>query len=236
MLITFEGIEACGKGEQIRRTGNYLHSKGISYFVNQEPGGMAHGLLERMLLKNPTKVALALNDSFRDLILDYPQIPFENGVVEPSEPETEILRFLISRFENTIKRVKPEIAAGKVVLSDRHLHSTKAYQGYGRYQGKREILDLIDHLHDLFIFPTAQIDKTFYLDISYEEQEKRKALAKGRDPGDIFENQVPDAFARIINGYKEMARTDSRVMLIDGMGTPEEVFSRIKPELDKLLE
>ena len=61
MFITFEGIDYCGKGEQIRRTGEYLKSLNMQYFLNNEPGGSAHGLIDRMLLKNPSLSARALN-------------------------------------------------------------------------------------------------------------------------------------------------------------------------------
>ena len=234
MLITFEGIECCGKGEQIRRLTKYFEEKGIPYFVNQEPGGRAHGLISRMRLKNPTLVAQALNEAFKHLPKDYPQIPLIDGKIEPALPEQEILDFVHSRVGNTILGIVPALKEGKLIISDRHLHSTKAYQGYGKYHGDKKILDLIDTLHELMIFPHAQIDKTFFIDITYEEQERRRALIEGRDPNDAFETQKKEFYERVINGYRTMAQEDSRIVRIDGMKSPDEVFSDIVKEIEKI--
>jgi dTMP kinase len=234
VFISFEGIECCGKGEQIKRVIKYLEEKNIPYFINREPGGNPHGLIFRAYLKNPTLVAKSINEGFKHLP-DYPQIPLVNGEIELRTVNEEILGFIMSRAGNSERNISKALEEGKVVLSDRYFHSTMAYQGYGKYRGEKKYLDLIKTLHELLIFPSGELDRTFYLDITFEEQEKRKALAAGRDPNDILENQKREEFERIIEGYRVMAREDPKVILINGMRSPDEVFSDIIKEIEKML-
>jgi len=106
MLITFEGVEGCGKTTQIDRLRQHLESSGREVVITREPGG--------------TPIAEAI----RNLLLD--------PVHREMSPVTELLLYAAARAQHVDERIRPAIEAGKIVLSDRFADSTTAYQGAGR--------------------------------------------------------------------------------------------------------
>ncbi|MDX1591139.1 MAG: dTMP kinase [Balneolaceae bacterium] len=105
MLITFEGIDGCGKSTQIDLLKSYLDKKGVTYNVFREPGGTD------------------LSEKIRNLLL-HDSIGMD--------PVTEMLLFSSARSELISEKVIPLLEAGNVVILDRFYDSTTAYQGYGR--------------------------------------------------------------------------------------------------------
>lgn len=105
MLISFEGIDGCGKSTQIELLKNYLNGKGRTVHIFREPGGTE------------------LSEKIRNLLLH-----------EQSDMDavTEMLLFSAARSQLISEKVKPLLAAGEVVILDRFYDSTTAYQGYGR--------------------------------------------------------------------------------------------------------
>ena len=102
-FLTFEGIEGCGKTTQARRL---AQSIGPSALLTQEPGGTELGRAIRKLLLEVTRTGMS--------------------------PEAEVLLFFADRAQHVAEVVRPALAAGKVVISDRYVDSSLAYQGYGR--------------------------------------------------------------------------------------------------------
>ena len=102
MLITFEGIDTCGKGTQINLLKQCLEANKIEHIVVREPGTTDVG-------KDIRKILLT-----KDM-----------------EPETELLLFFAARKEVVEKIIKPALDQDKIVICDRFYHSTLAYQGYG---------------------------------------------------------------------------------------------------------
>ncbi len=106
LLITFEGVEGCGKSTQIELLRQHLVSQGHEVVVTREPGGTP------------------LAEAIRNLLLD----PANSGMVSV----TELLLYEAARAQHVHERIRPALDAGKIVLSDRFADSTTAYQGAGR--------------------------------------------------------------------------------------------------------
>jgi dTMP kinase len=104
-LITFEGIDGCGKTTQLSRTARYLRKQGFKVKTLREPGS--------------TRLA----ERIRTILLDRKQQVL---------PITELLLYEAARAELTAREIAPLLAAGTIVLCDRFYDSTTAYQGYGR--------------------------------------------------------------------------------------------------------
>lgn len=105
LFITFEGPDGSGKSTQIRYLASHLQSEGIPYILTREPGGTTIG------------------DQIRTLLLDPAYKEMAN--------ETEALLYAASRAQHVQEKIKPALTAGNVVLCDRFVDASIAYQGYG---------------------------------------------------------------------------------------------------------
>ncbi len=179
MFITLEGIDGSGKTTQIATLAKRLRAQGYDVVLTREPGGTAVG--ERL----------------RAVLLESADM----------QPPTELLLMFAARLENLAQIVLPAIAAGKIVLCDRYLDATYAYQGFGR----RLPLPLIDELTRSLGIP--QPDLTLLLDLPPET-----ALARRSDRRiDRIEAADPAFFTRVRQGY--LARAEAapgRIVVIDG--------------------
>jgi len=118
-LITFEGIDGCGKSTQMRLLGQYLTERGVAVVSTREPGGTELG----------RKVRSALLD----------------GGAGSVEPLAELLLYAADRAQHVRRVILPALAEGKVVLSDRFYDATTVYQGYARGFD----LELVNQLNEL---------------------------------------------------------------------------------------
>jgi dTMP kinase len=142
--------------------------------------------------------------------------------------ETEILLFAASRAQIVREKIRPYLKQGFYVISDRFHDSTTAYQGYGRGIP----LEIVNHIHQLAIGSTIP-DITFFLDIPVEEAEKRKALNRHVEL-DRIETSEDNFYQRVRNGYLELAKTELRFRIIDGMQKIEDVQMEILKQMDLL--
>ncbi|MCX7594543.1 MAG: dTMP kinase [Fischerella sp.] len=188
-LIVFEGVEGCGKTTQIQLCGEWLQSLGISILMTREPGGTELGLhLRRLLL--------------------------EQSSVKPIADRTELLLYAADRSQHVEQELRPNLAAGKIVLCDRYTDSTIAYQGYGRG------LDM-SLIHELNAIATdgLESDITFWLDVDVEV-----GLARKRRNGDVADRIEQEAIAfhrRIQQGYRELAASyPERIVRVDASANP----------------
>jgi len=170
MFITFEGIEGSGKTTQISRLKAWFESQDKSVITTKEPGGTA------------------LGQTIRQLILD-PDTAFTN-------PHTELLLFYADRLEHITSIIQPALDQGKIVLCDRYIDSTWAYQSGGR-QISETIIESLNTMVPLMP------DKTILLDISPEEGLKR---AKKRAALDRFEQEELSFHHRIRETYLRLAK------------------------------
>lgn len=233
-IITFEGIDNCGKTSQIQALLDYLKEVRAVVEMAREPGGTALGEALRTIIKHPQEAIPALWEKFRGHE-DFPNM---------GEPPTdfdrdgvcEMLMFLAARAAFVPGRLKPALTEpGKIILVDRFIDSTRAYQGGGRFYSDPEAITLIDRLNR-FILGDFWPDTTFLLDITVEEMRRRQAK---RPQGDShFEKECDDAFfERTRQEFLNIARGDPRrVMIIDGTLPREEITRLIIGRVDELLK
>ncbi|CCH47728.1 dTMP kinase [Pseudodesulfovibrio piezophilus] len=206
MFITFEGIEGTGKTTQIAKVEKYLTSLGKDVLLTLEPGGSRVGQeLRKMLLH------------------------VENQDITP---QTELFLYLADRAQHVSQIIRPNLAAGKVVLCDRFADSTIVYQGFGRGLDTKVLQQLNDVAVD-GLWP----DLTILLDIDPEvglqransrNLEENKTNEEGR-----FEAEHISFHKRIREGYLTWAALNrDRVKVADASASPEKVFEQIKDMLD----
>ncbi len=180
-FITFEGGEGSGKSSQARLLAEYLKEKGYDVEVTREPGGTGIGDAIRAILLNPELS--------------------EMGNV------AELLLLAASRAQNVHERIEPAMARGAVIVCDRFIDSTLAYQGYGRDFD----LGLLKSLNSLATGGVTP-DLTILLDLSPEVGlERSKALDKAeakQGEGDRFEQEDIEFHRRLRKGFLELAEAE----------------------------
>lgn len=191
LFITFEGADGCGKTTQLNLLKEYLEKNGYDVLVTREPGGKG------------------LGEKFREILLNY------DGVVSE---RCESFLFLADRAQNIDTIVKPAIDAGKIVLCDRHIDSSVAYQGYGRG------LD-IEKIKQLNTLATGGLlpDLTLVFDIDIETSMKRVGKEKDR-----MESAGNEFFNRVRNGYLELAKQEpKRIKVVNSTASIEEIHEQV---------
>jgi len=198
-FITFEGGEGCGKSTQVRRLRDELEKSGIEVVLTREPGGTV------------------LSEEIRRLIKDQ--------LDDPPCDRSELLLFLAARAQLVRNVIRPALAAGKWVVSDRFSDSTKAYQGYGRGLS----LDVIETVN-AFACEGLRPDLTILLDVTPETSRTRLRQREGvtQTVADRIE-QAGEAFhARLRRGFAEMAAAEpDRIKTVDANGDVEDVWSAV---------
>ncbi len=208
LFITLEGGEGSGKTTQIARLKSALEDKGRSVMTTREPGGTPEAEKIRALLVN------------RD-----------GG---DWTPEAECLLLYAARQMHVEKKIKPALAKGKIVISDRFSDSTFAYQGYG-HGVKSAWIDALDWLA---LGPGFAPDLTFILDLPVETGLARagKRLTENASAEDRFESLDTAFHERMRKGYLERAaRKPGRYAVIDADKPPEDVANAILSRVKTLL-
>ncbi len=202
-FLSFEGIEAAGKSTQILRTREYLEGSGFRTIVLREPGGTPFG----------EKLRQAILSSQHTL-----------------HPTAEMCLFASSRAQLLHQVTLKELETpGTVVIYDRFLDSSLAYQGKGRGLGAAVILALHQSF-PLNLLPHL----TLYLNISPQVSLQRQKERYGG--ADYFESQGMDFYQRLVEGYREaMEIFPQRIAAIDGERGEEQVFADIRRKIGQLI-
>jgi dTMP kinase len=203
MFITFEGPEGSGKTTQIRLLVEWLRKQGYDVVLTREPGGTDIGNQIRAVLHDPHNTAI--------------------------DAGAEILLYSADRAQHVAQRIRPALAAGKIVISDRYADSTLAYQGYGRR------LDM-ESLRAITAFATGGLtpDLTLYLDITSEEGLQRKQ--EGGDEWNRLDAEAPEFHERVRAGYLALVTQEPhRWAVIDGDRSVEEVQAEIRARVAERL-
>ena len=196
MFIVFEGIDGSGKSTQARLLEEYLRKKRrFDTLLVREPGGTELGEKVRELILQPGPEAI--------------------------EPETELFLFMAARAHLVRTRIIPALEAGRVVISDRFLWSSVAYQGLAMGLLAQEILRM-----GRLDAPGITVTKTFLIDIDPET-----AFRRVKDPnrmekrGIEFQRRVREGFLSLAERFK------TRVAVVNGRGTLEAVHARVISKL-----
>ncbi|HEX2833325.1 MAG TPA: dTMP kinase [Thermoanaerobaculia bacterium] len=198
MFITFEGPEGSGKSTQIQRVAEWVREAGRTCVVTKEPGG--------------TPIA----DRIRAIVLDSATVGLD--------AYAEVLLYSASRRQHVVEVIKPALQRGELVLCDRYIDATIAYQGYGR------LIDL-GRLETLNAWATENIKPELTLLFDLDEQtglDRAHARNAGMEVDEgRFEAEDLRFHRRVREGYLAMATAEpKRFVKIDADGTIDEVFAR----------
>ncbi len=189
MLVTFEGVDGSGKSTQAALAAERLADGGREVVLTREPGGTP------------------LGERVRELLLDGPEMT----------AWAEASLFAAARAELAERVIRPALARGAVVVSDRYLDSSLAYQGVARGLGIDRVLELNAAVADLLP------DRTFVLLVDEETSAGRLG-----DRPDRLEREGEQFRAAVAAGYREVAeRFPQRIVLLDGSLPREELAERI---------
>jgi dTMP kinase len=206
-FITIEGIDGTGKSTHFRRLVKYLRQRGAPVTATREPGG--------------TKVG----EQIRRLLL--------NSRVDKIASLTELALIYAARAQHLEEVVRPALARGRVIVSDRFNDASFAYQGYGRMLGAQTVQAL-----DRIICGRTQPDLTLLLDVEPRLALKRarRRNVRKRSQQTRFENQGLKFQRRVRAGYLSRARQQPhRIKLVHGEGTPAHVQAEIRRIVDAVL-
>jgi dTMP kinase len=192
-FFSFEGVEGAGKSTQIERLAARLRGLGRTVHCCREPGGTPLGEAVRGILLDPRSAI---------------------------EPAAEALLFAAIRAQLVSTVIRPALGRGEVVLCDRFVHSSLAYQGGGRGLGR----DLVWRVNADAVANTLP-DVVLVLDLPADQALPR---ARRRGAADRIEQLDLDFHLRVARAFHEEARRDpERVRLVDAEGTSDEVGGRI---------
>lgn len=229
-LITFEGIECSGKGTQIKLVEAWLRQMTVHYFSDHEPGGTLYGEALRAILKNPELALPAIYGALEGHS-DYSAIKnfhLADTTDYSRSGQLEIFLFMASRVAFA-EKIKPLIASGLIVLADRLMDSSTAYQGYGRLQGDQKMLATIEANNRLALSGLWP-DLTFVIDIPVEVMFERMAKESAEKNSFFEEKYNREFYQRVREGYLQIAKNEpDRVKIIDGTQPIQQVFEQIKP-------
>ena len=191
LFITFEGPDGCGKTTQMKLLAEYFEKKGKEVVLTREPGGKG------------------LGEKVREILLNY------DGEVSD---RCESFLFLADRAQNIDIIVNPAVKEGKIVLCDRHIDSTVAYQGYGRGLN----IDRINMLNNLAT-NGKKPDLTLVFDVDVETSMKRVGKEKDR-----MESAGIDFHNRVRKGYLELSKQEpKRIKVLDATKSIEEIHKDV---------
>ena len=200
VFITFEGGDGSGKSTQIQSVRDWFESRGREVIVTREPGGTELGTEIRRLVQNGP---------------------------EDVDPRTEALLYAADRAYHVATVIAPALERGAVVLGDRYIDSSLAYQGAARSLGVDEIASL-SAWATRGLYPSL----TFLLDLPPEVGARRRT-----DAPDRMERESMDFHERVRHEYLRLADAEpDRIVVIDAVGTVDEVFSEIRGVLVERFE
>ncbi|RYL89807.1 dTMP kinase [Sporolactobacillus sp. Y61] len=206
LFITFEGPDGAGKTTQIHKLARMLETQGVSFVLTREPGGTAIG------------------DEIRSMILD----PAHQALTD----RTEILLYAASRSQHVEEKIIPALKSGQVVLSDRFVDASIAYQAYGLGQPVKWVREV-----NRFATGGLTPDRTYLIDVSPEAGRKRMKQRSGApetgatqraDELDRVERRSLAYHQRVREGFQKILQeNEQRICRINGEQAANEVFHEI---------
>lgn len=205
-FITFEGGEGAGKTSVLTHVANQLEKQGHSVVTTREPGG------------------IKISERIRDILLDKSNIEMD--------AKTEALLYTAARRQHLIEKVKPALEAGKIVLCDRFIDSSLAYQGHARGIG-------IEAVYKMNQFAIAEFmpDLTLFFDIKPEKGLERIRTNKNREENRLDVEEL-SFHQTVYEGYQILEKQfSSRIKTVDAEkpldDVVELVFQKVKQYIDQ---
>lgn len=200
IFITFEGGEGAGKSTILERTANFLREHNYQVTTTREPGG------------------IPIAEKIRHIILDTEHTEMD--------PRTEALLYAAARRQHLVEKVIPALDRGDIVLCDRFIDSSLAYQGYARGLGMDEILSI-----NQFAIADFMPDLTLYLDVDPEIGLQRINQTKDREINRL-DLEALDFHIQVREGYKEVLKKfPQRVKKINANQTEEQVLLDVRNDI-----
>ncbi len=206
MFITFEGIDGSGKSTQIQLLKDMLEKRNHVVTLLREPGGNI------------------LSEQIRQLLLDSK---------EQVDPRCELLLFTAARAQLVSSVIRPALEAGYIVICDRYIDSSVAYQGYGRGLS----IESIESIND---FATAGLvpDITFIFDLSVDDAAKRAGFRSNdnQTKADRMERSGDAFFERTKQGYLEIAKkSDRNIFIINANDAMNDIREQVASIVERYL-
>lgn len=202
LFIVLEGPDGSGKSTIASKLKSYIEDLGLKVVLTREPGGTPIG------------------EKIREIVLD-------NDNHEMSDM-TEALLYAASRAQHVNEKIKPLLEEGYIVISDRYVISSLAYQGHARGLGIENVMNI-----NKFAMGDVYPDKVLFFDISPEEALSRKFIDR---EADRLENAGEDFHKTTYEGYmKAIEMYDENVSMIDANGLVEETLDNCKAILNEIL-
>jgi dTMP kinase len=200
-FIAFEGVEGSGKGTQIRLAKEYLEAQGVDVLVTREPGGTV------------------LGEKLRAMLLDH-----DTGHVES---HAEALLFAASRAQHVSTVIRPALAEGKVVICDRYIDSSVAYQGWARGLGEQDVLTLN-------VWATQGLFPDLVVLLHLEPE---TGLLRSLEEPDRIEMESGEFHAKVADAYLKIAEEHpERFVVVDADDTPEKVHEQVVEAMTRVLK
>ena len=202
LFISLEGIDGVGKSTQVERLAEFFSAQGKTVVTTFEPGGTELGQeIRHLLLHRKGDVA----------------------------PRAEALLFAADRAHHVATKVRPALAEGKVVITDRYLDSSVAYQGAGRNLSASEVRGI-----SVWAVDGLLPDVTFLLDLDASVARARREQT-GQEP-DRLEREKIDFFEAVRAEFLKLAAAEpNRFVVVDANQSPTEIFGVIQARLGQLL-
>ena len=185
-LIVFEGVEGCGKSYQCKKLIHNLKKKGINSILTREPGGTPSAELIRNLI-----------------LKDY----FNKNLKEKFDKYTDTLLYLASRNEHIKNKIKPALKKNKIVICDRFIDSTIAYQVYG----KQVDINFINNIHKK-ILGKIKPNVVFVLKVS---EKSSRARLKKRKTKNRYDNFAQSFYAKAQKSFIKIAKNKKNYFILE---------------------
>ena len=206
-FIVFEGVEGCGKSYQSQKLKKNLEKKGINLLLTREPGGTRS------------------SESIRRLILkDY----FNKGKKEKFDKYTDTLLYLAARNEHIKNKIKPALKKRRVVICDRFIDSTLAYQVYGKKVNRY----FINHIHK-FILQGIKPNIIFILKVSLKSSKLR---LKKRRTKNRYDNFSQSFYTKAQKSFLKIARNKKNYFVLDSSTNDSDLEKKILKIVSKHLK
>ena len=207
-LITFEGLDGCGKTTQLALAAEHLHAQGARVAATKEPGGTPLGQQLREILMNAAPGTLS--------------------------PLTELTLMFAARAQHIEQVILPALGSGAIVLCDRFTDSSVAYQGYG-HGVPLETVRALDHLLCQGVRPHLTLLLDIDAPTSASRTGTRNQVVQ--QVASRFEQEGRPFFERVRAGYQEIARQEpQRVQVIDGTASLADVHRAMLQKIDRFLK